>query len=443
MPPKRPQTGAFWADALSIIARELPDLSAGDRVKILPDLQNVVAGMNRPSIKLRDLRDAVWQVTTEAFTEKYVEGSSLQGLRLHTIALLHDIIPPAHRFDWNWETDFGWVRWKALIKEGLDERKKLNGSKPPKKVVQPVPPGTAPVPRPGQHVQLPPQNAPPGPVGTIFVWGDKKPKGIVEDNVPQYLIDEAKKNGLPDGVVYVNDCLYTIVEKEIPGLPGRKTVESAAQALGYRSNSLFHKGYTRMANKVVGDIMKYHNSLEDYVKNHYSDLKSSTQAGLRAKYNDMLRSARTADLMIQDYHSNGKSAADLEANDIFEMHVSHLAIDDYVQRTGNHVAADYITGLSDFLLPQEAVKDGASFTNQMTKPRNNLRPQGTAAGGGKGAGGAAYVPMAERVCYVCGEKGHIGRDCPEKGKGKGQNQQQGATARARVVIKNEDKKKDE
>ena len=139
---------------------------------------------------------------------------------------------------------------------------------------------------------------------------------------------------------------------------------------------------------------------------------------------------------------NGKSAAELEENDIFEMHVGHIAIDDYVARTGNHVAADYMSGLSDFLLPQEAVKDGAAFTNQMTKLRNNLRPSAGNGGGGKGGGPTPYVPLSERVCYVCGEKGHIGRDCPTKGGkggGKGDSQSQQVTTRTKVVVKGEKK----
>ena len=148
------------------------------------------------------------------------------------------------------------------------------------------------------------------------------------------------------------------------------------------------------------------------------------------KFKQLMMSAKTIDLKVIDFADAKASKAQMWKDDVLELHCCNIAAEDYAMRTSNYEGAEAIGGFSDFLLPEAAVTQANTFTNTMAKLRNNLRNTPTtrergAKAGGKGGGGAGagWVPVEDRVCYECGEIGHLGRDCPKrkarKGGGKG------------------------
>ena len=196
--------------------------------------------------------------------------------------------------------------------------------------------------------------------------------------------------------------------------------------MGLRSTSVFSQGYDRCAKKFITDVFSNHDSVESFVNMHFGHLKGHERPGLRVKFRELMNSARTCDLTLKASANRKLTQAQLWEDDVLELHASSIAREDYVQRTQNYEGADAISGTTDYLLPKKALESAQMFAVNAAKLRNSLRNSGpyndkSAKSGQKG--GNAFVPIEDRVCYECGEKGHLGRDCPKrklrKGEGKG------------------------
>ena len=152
----------------------------------------------------------------------------------------------------------------------------------------------------------------------------------------------------------------------------------------------------------------------------YSDLAKSNNA----RYRELLRCARTADLQILAY--SDRSREELENDDTFELHMATIALNDYGSTTGNWVGLDAVSGVADTLMPASVAVKAAAWTNAEVKLRNNLRSNsGRNAGKQTGQPAGGPTSVANRQCYNCWQWGHEAKDCPlppqpnAKGKGKG------------------------
>ena len=82
-------------------------------------------------------------------------------------------------------------------------------------------------------------------------------------------------------------------------------------------------------------------------------MNDDQRAGIRAQYRELLDSAQTVDLLVQQYAEVGRSQDDLKVNKIFEIHMAKIALHDYKNRTSNHTGAEYVSGRGTGLLPSK------------------------------------------------------------------------------------------
>ena len=113
------------------------------------------------------------------------------------------------------------------------------------------------------------------------------------------------------------------------------------------------------------------------------------------------------DLLVKQHAEAGHSQEDLKKDDIFEIHMSKIALHDYKGRTSNYSGAEYVSGRGAGLLPIKFAQKAADFANPTKKLQNSLGG-GSTKGNPKGKGGAGAP------CYYCGELGHIAKDCKKK-----------------------------
>ena len=122
---------------------------------------------------------------------------------------------------------------------------------------------------------------------------------------------------------------------------------------------------------------------------------------------ELVRSAQTVDIMVQRVAGRGGSQKDLEEDDVFEMHMSTIALFDYANRTGKYSWAEFISGRAGGLVPSKIAQRAADHANATKKLQTALGK------GGKGKGKGGRDP-SEQICFYCKEPGHIAKDCPMK-----------------------------
>ena len=110
---------------------------------------------------------------------------------------------------------------------------------------------------------------------------------------------------------------------------------------------------------------------------------------------------------MKQHAEAGHSQEDLKKDDIFEIHMSKIALHDYKGRTSNYSGAEYVSGRGAGLLPIKFAQKAADFANPTKKLQNSLGG-GSTKGTQKGKGGAGAP------CCYCGELGHIAKDCRKK-----------------------------
>ena len=354
------------------------------------------------------------------------------ALRRHVLTLIEEIIPAADQFTWDWNT-FGWDQLRASIDaahKAAKNKSKPSGGQQGQSLPAPASSGT-PAPSPGLVG---------GMAGKKYAWAEERPRGFgFVDVVPDCLLENADDSGLV-GKVVVAGKEYKVkpmegaddgsdekheAEKAV-GSSLKGSVSEAAAALGLRTSSVFSAGYERCAKKFIQDVFTSHDSVESFVTMHFGHLKMHDRPGLRVKYRELMNSARTCDLTLKSCASRKMTQKQLWEDDVLELHAGSIAREDYVQRTQNYEGADAISGSGEYLLPKKAIETAALFAINNSKLRSSLR--NSTSGADKGAksgqkGGNNFVAIEDRVCYECGERGHLGRDCPKrkqrKGEGKG------------------------
>ena len=183
----------------------------------------------------------------------------------------------------------------------------------------------------------------------------------------------------------------------------------------------------RVGIKVLRDVAARASSVEQFVRMTFSDMAVNH----KERFEQLCLSAITVDTELRKHA--GSSEAMIGADDTIELHLGNIACAEYVSRTGNLQGSKAVSGVQSFLLPGDVIDDAAKFTVNQSKLQGSLRgktgqPYTAATAYG---GGGTFVKMEDRVCFGCGETGHILPNCPnlteeekkakmkEKGKGKG------------------------
>ena len=94
---------------LNLLAGEIPHENEFDLKTKLFDLRNLMKVHEYSS--MRNLVEEVWKVCPDAFPKALTATSMRRVLMRHTIVLLHEIIHPRHRFNWDWYNYFDWDHW--------------------------------------------------------------------------------------------------------------------------------------------------------------------------------------------------------------------------------------------------------------------------------------------------------------------------------------------
>ena len=322
------------------------------------------------------------------------------------MAIMNGVQTPASRFDW---TGTNWVRMRQRVTVAMNAR-----------------PAPALPPRPAAISKT-----------DEYVWGKEKPTGFREgENVLPALLKKAVNEELlvlgdDRGLVTVGSATY-IVEKKATQAPNALPTAKTESGLGrFRESVIFAPEYQRVGEKVLRDVSQRSESVEQYVKSTFPEIMISD----REKYDQLVLSGLTVDQLLKLY--DGKPKSEILADNTIELHLSNIALADYVVRTGNVAGAKAVSGVQGFLLPQAVCEAAAKHTQAQYKLQTSM---GSAPGGGKGRARSQFVPVNQRKCYGCGEVGHILANCPNlsdaekiakmqevaaaaaKGKGKGKKQ---------------------
>ena len=489
-----PAQQAFFDGAVVSLQRDFPDLGKDELEDMVRDLW-LMMGAVTSSTKMSDVHAKLWAIVSDSggFPDKMLEPDQIGWLADYTVKLLDDVIPPASRFQFPqpFKQYFNWEYWRKL---SLEARKNQNLQ------LALLPPAGGGIPLggpgglalaggggpaggpaaagagaggaagagaagvaaggaaavggaggagaagggPGAGGVLPLGGPAAAPDKVPYVFTDKIPPGLTVD-VPQYMVAEMIKEKW-SGYVKAAGEQYNVRVKTAQdaqtgtvAVRGKKsTAAEAMTKLGYRGDAVFGSGYTKMGGEVLHEIASYE-SCVSYVKHQWLDLRAAT-GGQKAKYDDLLMSARTVDQKLMEYAD--RTTEELENDSIFEMHAARIALTRYADATGNRAGAEAVSGFSQFLVPAAVATAAQQYTNNMAKLQNNLRTQTQRAptggkGGGGGGKGTTYVPMSQRQCYNCFQYGHVAATCPNppapgagqakggKGKGKGDSDTDG------------------
>ena len=295
------------------------------------------------------------------------------------MAIMNGVQTPASRFDW---TGTNWVQMRQRVTVAMHAR-----------------PAPALPPKPAAQAKT-----------DEYVWGKEKPAGFKEgETVLPALVKKAVSEALlvagdDRGLVTVAGSTYIVEKKAAPGPGALPTSQSAGAGLGrFRESVIFAPEYQRVAEKVLRDVSQRSESVEQYVKATFPEIAISD----REKYDQLVLSGLTVDQMLKLY--DGKPKSEVFADNTIELHLSNIALADYVVRTGNVAGAKAVSGVQGFLLPQAVCEAAAKHTQAQYKLQTSM---GSGLGGGKGRARSQFVPVAQRKCYGCGEVGHILANCP-------------------------------
>ena len=103
------------ASAVTVLARELPQEPLNRLAHIHQAVQNLVAPMTTAHMK--SLARGLLGISGHFFPDNFrVSGAMPEQLLIqHTVAVLHHAMPPALRFDFDWETSVDWVMFRGFI----------------------------------------------------------------------------------------------------------------------------------------------------------------------------------------------------------------------------------------------------------------------------------------------------------------------------------------
>ena len=398
--------------ALQALANILPTRTQVELQGILQSLRTWYAGVDATNgASLRGMINGVLDIVPELWDNATLDDNATMDLRNQCLTVWNDIYAVDDRMDW---VGTRWADVRAMIKIVKAERKAA----------------ILPAPNPGPG---------PGPQGVkaVYEWGDEKPSGMaVNGTVPTKLVRDAIAEALMDedddvGIVTVNGKQWT-VNKKTPKQALAPKVKGVGidEVLGrFRDDSVFGKDYKRVAIKVLRDIATRASSVEQFVRMTFADMSINH----KERFEQLTLSAITVDTMLRGHA--GSSEEVIKADDTLELHLSSIARAEYVSKTGNLQGSKAISGVQSFLLPHDVIEDAAKYTVNQSKLRGSLKGMSGASYGGGESYASTFVPMSARVCYGCGETGHVLDQCPnltadekkkkktelqaEKGKGKG------------------------
>ena len=355
---------------------------------------------------LEDMANGAADIAPELFDASVLGDPG--AFRGQWMAIMNGIQTPVSRFDW---TGTNWAQVRQRVEAVMNAR--------PAPALPAKPSASAKV--------------------DEYVWGKEKPSAFREgETVLPALVKKSVNDALlvagdDRGLVTVGGVTY-IVEKKVAQAPGTLPTAKGESGLGrFRESVIFAPEYKRVAEKVLRDVSQRSESVEQYVKSTFPEVALSD----REKYDQLVLSGLTVDQMLKMY--DGKPKSEILADNTIELHLSNIALADYVVRTGNVSGAKAVSGVQGFLLPQEVCEAAAKHTHAQFKLQTSMQT----SGGGKGRTRSQFVPVAQRKCYGCGEVGHLLANCPNlsseekllkmqelaamsaagKGKGKGKGKQ--------------------
>ena len=395
--------------AVQALAAIMPTRTQVELQGILQSLRTWFASVDATNgASLRGMINGVLDVVPELWDESVLADNNTHELRAQCLTVWHDIYPVADRMNW---VGTRWADVRAMIKIVKAERKAALANIAP----------------------------PPGPQAAkvIYEWGDEKPAPMqVGGTVPGGLVKKAIEEALMAegddvGIVTVNGKLWSVVKKTAKPAPAPKIKTTGIdEVLGrFRDDSVFGKDYKRVAIKVLRDIATRASSVEQFVRMTFADMSVNH----KERFEQLTLSAITVDTMLRGH--SGSSEEAIKADDTLELHLSAIARAEYVSRTGNLQGSKAISGVQSFLLPGDVIEDAAKYTVNQSKLRGSLKGMTGATYSAADTYTSTFVPMSARVCYGCGEMGHVLDQCPnltteekkkkkaelqaEKGKGKG------------------------
>ena len=326
---------------------------------------------------VEDLANGAADIAPELFDASVLADPG--AFRGQWMAIMNGIQRTVERWDW---AGTNWIRMRQRVTAAMHAR--------------PAP-------------QLPPKPAAQAKTDE-YVWGKEKPAGFREgETVLPALVKKAVSEALlvagdDRGLVTVGGSSYIVEKKVAPATGTLPTTKSEGSGLGrFRESVIFAPEYQRVAEKVLRDVSQRSESVEQYVKATFPEIAISD----REKYDQLVLSGLTVDQLLKLY--DGKPKSDILADNTIELHLSNIALADYVVRTGNVAGAKAVSGVQGFLLPQAVCEAAAKHTQAQYKLQHSMGP---AAGGGKGRARSQFVPVGQRKCYGCGEVGHILANCP-------------------------------